>query len=242
MVQLKQTLDEINSIKSIDSIKGDFEKNYCSKTTHLIIDFKRTFEQQEININKKCLLIAAAVNKCRLVRFEWILHSRKKKQFIDVKKYLIENYINDLDEYEEEDFDIKLIRLIRHLKDKKHQLGQLSLFSHLKQIYLIKENTDLEKDDDDFDVMMKNKMNTIYDYFIDIMSKFGANLTSRAGMAELIIAIDKTDDLDLNNKEHRLVVEKERDYFVKCVNEIQNLTRKKSSVQILSSSWIIGND
>lgn len=212
------------------------------------------------------MLLKAASNRCKLIRFEWVLNSKIRNQWLDESKYLLENYVSSetFDDYDEMAFDIQLIKFIRAQNEPHSQ--KVNLFARFKNIYLIRDSSEYENDldhddvddnndddDDDYhkqsaddinelDVLLKRRQNTLYDLFIDLLTKFGATLTSRASMAEFIIAIDKTNDFDddENNNEHRIAIENEKAHFDKCIKHIEHRLRKKNGAQILSSNWIIG--
>ena len=53
-------------------------------------------------------------------RHEWLVHSKTRLRWQDETKYLLDNYLSeDLSEYEEEAFDIQVVRLIRNLHKQK---------------------------------------------------------------------------------------------------------------------------
>lgn len=202
--------------------------SYNKKCTHLIVDFGQTFEIDQVDIDHKLILITAALNKCKIIRFEWITHSLKTRRWLNELKYSIESYLDhDLDEYDPNDFDVRLIKLIRRLKEPSCQLDRLKLFSHLKSVCLINEN-EVESDDEN-ELSFSSGVQTTYDYLNGLLNRFGANLTSRASVAEAIILIDRNNELAETDDFWR--------YF-RGKNEKE--IRKRSNVQIVSSNWIIG--
>jgi hypothetical protein len=253
-------------------------KKYTQNTTHIMIDFNNFFDpniiHSKLNLNKKCLLILAAVNECKIIRFEWLKHSWKKSEWLEELDFLVESYLeSEIDAYDEaDDFDVKLIRLVRNLKNKKCS----QFFSSFKNIYIMEQREDCNEDvcstanatksriDEDavdesgldltgtmleksafFEAtnlslnIFKNK-NSTYDYLIEILTKCGAHLTSRVQHAELIIAIDRTQDFSQDVDKFQAEIESERVHFTETIQEMQKLVRKKEGVQVISSDWILG--
>jgi len=139
-------------------------------------------------------------------------------------------------------------------------------FASYKNIYVIEELNESCSNDDtynksntsndefnDFDMGQSLKPNelsnswftlkkfTTYDYLTEIMTKCGACLTSRVALAELIVAIDKTNDYNTETSSGRMQLEKDRNIFRECAIELRKKLRsKQSGIQIVSSDWIIG--
>ena len=233
-------------------------KKYEFKTTHLIIDFNRVFDpvhiKQTLNLNKKCLLLLATLNECKIIRYEWLSHSWQNSQWLEETEYLLESYIeSDLDDYDEEDdFDVKLIRFINNLQEKKFS----QFFSKYKNVYVIPEleyesgdETELQNASQtsnrnmlDMTLNIFKSKNTTFDYLSEILTKCGCHLTSRPQQAELIFAIDRTHDFSIDRSKHEDEIEKESQYFIEKTNELKNEVRKKGGVRVISSDWILGKN
>ena len=144
------------------------------------------------------------------------------------------------------------IALIRQLKEN----GQLkkNLFASFQPIYVMEELNEADTDDAgnnsqlDFDKStdlcsswFSFKKNTTYDYLTELMTKCGANLTSRVALAQIIVAIDKTNDYDSNCTSGQLRLETDRDTFRQSVKQLEKCIRKKQDgIMVVSSDWIIG--
>ena len=191
-----------------DMIKSIFLTSYNSNTTHLVIDFVRTFDgnSKSINTSAKFTLLLAALKGCHLIRYEWLLHSKVKDKWTEETKYLLESYVgenlNDLDEEEQYDYDIRLIKFYQNLKQTSH----LDLFSKQGNIYLLNCNeilangnesifNDSQSSFSDSFINFKSK-DKISDYLYEIVTKFNGLITSRVACADLIIVIDKSNDFD----------------------------------------------
>lgn len=213
-------------------------------TTHLVLDFNEFFESNSAKqVNKKCLLLLAALNETKLIRFEWIVHSRHKSRWLDETKYLLKSYLECSSSQlpDEDEFDIQLQRFINSLGD--HQHTYRGFFGSFKNVYIIEPVEEIDKDDEEEENMslgLFRAQNTTYDLLVEILIKCGAHLTSRANQAEIAIAIDRTNELD-DESVYKDEIEKERDRFFVRVNEIKKCVRKRDGVAVVSSDWVIGN-
>lgn len=259
--QMKQVVNELNSQYSESNknkINCLINKEFNLNTTHLIIDFNGTFERdlKQLDTNRKFLLLLAAIKNCKLIRFEWLLHSFKKSYWIDEDRYLIQSYIgSDLDQYEENDFDIKLIKFIRGL----NQTSKMSLFSSCGFIYLLKNEEDylnslssdsvanksqsssfsdsFSKFSDSFSIF-KSK-NKLYDHVFELITKCEGRITSRVACADLIVYIDILGDSGSDKRS-----DKESEYLEGCLGDIEKTikkSRKRKQLEVVSSDWIMGN-
>ena len=95
-------------------------EQYNQRTTHLIVDCKSAFEDNLLSVNDKLVLVLAALNKCKIVRYQWLKKSCQKMKWIDDANYLLENYIDeDLASYDQDHFDTKLIcKIIKNFNIK----------------------------------------------------------------------------------------------------------------------------
>jgi len=154
---------------------------------------------------------------------------------LEETKYLLENYLGEkLDEYAETDFDVQVVRLIRKTDCKA------KLFAGEKKIFLIKERTDLGKGgviSDDEDVEFFYKKSTLQTYLSQIIQKYGGEITCKFEEADLIVALDKTNDYDQTNEAHQKRIEMDQRYFVGCIYKLKKLLTK-GRVNVISSEWI----
>lgn len=235
---MKTLIDSVNQNNATTLAKSN--DKYTQQTTHLLVDFKTSFETADsLSLNKKCLLVLAALNNCKIVRFEWLKHSQAYNTWLDEADYLIESYVEeDLSEYDQDEFDIKLIKFIRNLKNGKHSKDVFSLH---KNVYVMEDHgvdeSNLNESEFDFEKCFDNsnscflyKENSTFNYITDLLIKCGANLTSRVGLAEIIIAID---DGQMDKTELR-------DSFEACLIEFKKSIRKKCGVKVISSEWVLG--
>jgi hypothetical protein len=138
-----------------------------------------------------------------------------------------------------------------------------STFTAFKNVYVLEEpnedkcnqsqDSDVADADADFDFVKPLKSNelsnswytlknaTTYDYLTEILTKCGACLTSRVALAELIVAIDKTYDYNSDTPLGQVQLEKDRNAFRDCMNELsKKLRTKQAGIMVVSSEWIIG--
>ncbi len=235
------------------------KKLYSSNTTHLILDFTLLFDSDEngtnntkpnLDLNKKCLLVLAALNQTKIIRYEWLQHSLNKSAWVDETKYMLESYVGpDLSEYDEQEFDIRLIRMLRYLKN--HKMSHI--FQAYKNVYIIEHGENLTESEMQLDESEQEnsssqisqcsfsffkEKNTTYDHLVNIMTKCGGHLTSRPQQAELIIAVDRTQDFE-DMQKYRKEIKHEMVYFKQKAEELSRLIRKKEGVSIVSSDWIL---
>ena len=237
-----------------EKIKAVISQKYHSNTTHLLMDFQETFEQENNDLNtlKMYLLILAIINKCKLVRYEWLIHCNNKNKWLDTTDYSLDAYVgNDLyDLDQQDDFDIKLAKLVRKVENAS--LNR-KLLSSLKNVFIMNDEFMKENKNDsnnntnqsnlsifkDFFATSASNFNSIHDILIELMTKFGAHITSRVNCSSMIIAVDKTYDYDENNQSDLDRIEEDKLNFLKSIKKYKNLIRKKNGVEIISSNWLI---
>jgi hypothetical protein len=236
-----------------ERIKATINQKYNSNTTHLIMDFQATFEQEThclcLSTLKMYLLILATLNRCKLVRFEWLIHSNNKKKWLNISDYSLDTYVgNDMyDLDQQDDFDIKLAKLVRKVENSS--LNR-KLFSSLKNIFIMNDDFMKENKNDsnsntnlsifkDFFATSNSNFDSINDILIDIMTKLGAHIISRVNCCSIIVAVDKTYDYDDNNQSDLDKIEHDKLNFVKSINKFKHSIRKKNGVEIISSNWIM---
>ena len=101
--------------------------------------------------------------------------------------------------------------------------------------------TDFDKSADMCNSWFTFKKNTTYDYLTELMIKCGANLTSRVALAELIVAIDKSNDYDSNCTNGQVRLTNDRAQFRKSLQDMaKNIRKKQDGIKVVSSDWIIG--
>jgi hypothetical protein len=237
-----------------ERIKVTISQKYSSNITHLIMDFQDIFEQDSHGLKtlKMYLLILAILNKCKLVRYEWLIHCNDKKKWLNLSDYSLDAYVgNDLyDLNQQDDFDIKLAKLVRKVENASFNR---KLLSSLKNVFIMNDESSKENKNDsnnntnqsnlslfkDFFATSNCNFNTINDILIEIMTKLGAHITSRVNCSSMIIAIDKTYDYNENNQSDLERIESDKFNFIKSIEQFKNLIRKKSGVEIISSNWIL---
>jgi hypothetical protein len=240
---LKETIALLNSddkAKCSISVSRIFSTN----SSHLIIDFVQMFEKSiQIDLKTKLIILQAVLNKCKIIRIEWISHCKMKKCWLDERSYLLENYLSkDLNEYDEYEFDVRLVKLIRRLPSIK-----LDLFSAYKNVFIIRERSEskltseIDSDDneeiDDNSKKVKIK-STLHFFLSELLVKCGSILTNNPSKAELLIAIDKTNDYDENNKAHANKIKMDQKYFLNNINKLKNLISHE--LNVISSEWVLG--
>jgi hypothetical protein len=252
--KMEKIIKHINS-KNKQNIFTKFcnQNSFVNGATHLIIDFDKTFivnennegeevEEKEENVNLsldiKCSLLLASLCECLIVRREWLDHSRDEGQWLNEKEYLLTAYYSSdhsFSEYNQNDFDIKLVKLIKH-KDTIINDKTKNVFKNYKNIFLIdtsinNNNTSCDSTVSDdflnqnktfsfFTGFMTNRSN--YDNIIDLVTKCGGQVTSRHILAEIAVFI-----IDKNEQ---------------TLSQIESLTNdhKYDNLTIVSSDWIIG--
>lgn len=96
-----------------ETILAKVSELYNQRTTHLIIDFNAMFNEdattRTISLHEKCVLILAALNRCKIVAYQWLKKSQQKMKWLDEENFLLENFFDqDLNSYDREQFDVKL--------------------------------------------------------------------------------------------------------------------------------------
>lgn len=178
---------------------------------------------------------------CIYYRYEWLVHSKAKLSWQNEIKYLLENYLSeDLSEYEDDYFDIQVVRLIRTLHYQKSAKNTLDVFSKYKNIFLIKERSETNsKSNTEFDdVMLFEKKSALQTYLAQIIGKCGGDTKSRVAEAEFMVAVDKTNDYDETIPNQLNKIRLDRGYFVECVKKLKTLVT--DTIDIVSSEWILG--
>jgi hypothetical protein len=247
--QMTSAIRDLKNIKQNSNVefKVRTSEEYNQRTTHLIIDCKLLFDENEfIGIKEKCVLLLAALNKCKLIRVEWLKRCRLKGKWIDEDKYLLENYIDqNLSSYDQDQFDVKLIGFLRQLP--QNIKFKRNLFSGYKNLYVMEEimNSDADESESNENNQLCNswfsfKSNTTYDYLTELLTKCGACLTSRVALAELVVTIDKTNDYDTDTSHGERRLEQDRSLFKDAMNDLTRVLRKKQDgIMVVSSDWVI---
>ena len=141
--------------------------------------------------------------------------------------------------------------LIRHLQQEAKL--KRNIFSSFKNIYVVEEQSEEavanSNDDEDFNISKSAelcnswfslKQSTTYDYMTELLVKCGACLTSRVALADLIIAVDKTNDYDTDTSSGQIRLETDRVRFVASMQELRTkLRRKQDGIMVVSSDWIV---
>jgi len=172
-------------------------------------------------------------------RHEWLVHSKTRLRWQDETKYLLDNYLSeDLSEYEEEAFDIQVVRLIRNLHKQKSK--NPDIFTKYKNVFLIKErsenNSKLNTEFDD--VLLFEKKSTLQTYLAQIITKCGGEIKNKIEEAEFMIAVDKTNDYDEEIPNQLNKIRLDRSYFVECVKKLNTLVT--NTIDVVSSEWVLG--
>ena len=101
-----------------DIVLAKVNEFYNQRTTHLIIDYNRMFEFDEndqtsqtiLTFHEKCVLVLAALNRCKIVSYQWLKKSQQKMKWLDEENFLIENFLDDdSNVFDLDHFDVKLI-------------------------------------------------------------------------------------------------------------------------------------
>lgn len=234
--KMKEAIDELNnSNESRSEIITTHQKQFNSNTTHLIVDFEQIFDTGDVDLKAKLIILLAVLNNCKIVRYEWLNHSIKKMYWLNEEKYCLENYIeDDINEYSDSDFDVKVVKMIRHLK-----LSKINLFSQNMEIFLIKERQESNKSNIEFDdLTLFDKKSTLQVYLSQIIQKCGGVVSGKVRDAELMVALDKTNDYDDDNQTHQNKIKLDQNYFVTCIKKMKKMI-KREEVDVLSSEWIL---
>ncbi len=169
---------------------------------------------------------------------------------------MLSNYIDEDGDYDEDEFDLKLLKLINKLSSQTSN-QPLNLFSEFKNVFILEERrAKLNGNDDSIDLIssqltrsleLNEQRNNAFleinenisDYLQQILLKCGGHVISRMKFASMLIAVDKLLDYDeeLESKE----IQAEQSYFRDCVNRLKETFMERSSkhLQILSSDWVI---
>ncbi|CAF0900151.1 unnamed protein product [Brachionus calyciflorus] len=229
-------------------INSVFFNNFNSSITHIVIDFEKKFDGNTvISTNNKFMLILAALKECKIIRYEWLLHSEIKLKWNAEKKYLLESYIdqdlNELDKEEQNEFDIRLIKFIRNLK----LTDRIDLFSKYGNIYISNNENSYDENENDTQNSFSDSFTSfkskekLYDYLHEVITRCNGLITSRVACADLILAIDKADDYD--SSEHGKACLKQVAICLKSsLDEIKNkLTNCKirKKIPVVSSNWVL---
>ena len=111
--------NESNSYES-EIVAAKVSDQYNQRTTHLIVDFKRLFESgvdgdeekqvSLLGLHERCVLLLAALSRCKIVRYQWLKKSQQKMRWLDESNYLVENFLDDdLSAYDNGSFVVKFI-------------------------------------------------------------------------------------------------------------------------------------
>jgi hypothetical protein len=95
-----------------ETILAKVSELYNQRTTHLIIDLNAMFNEEAtiISLHEKCVLILAALNRCKIVAYQWLKKSQQKMKWLNEENFLLENFFDqDLNSYDRDNFDVKLI-------------------------------------------------------------------------------------------------------------------------------------
>ena len=265
---VKEAVDYLNGGKNksettqiFASAKALDNDTISKDTTHLIVDFDHLFGSTEsLKLFVKCKLLFAALNRTRIVRYEWLTHSLKRKCWLDEKKYLLANYIEQDGDYDENEFDLRLLKLIENLDDQITS----QLFQHERNIFIFDECHHQNDNDDDDGIELKMKAMTLgesssssssflevrdrlRDYLSELIVTCGGHVTSRLKNARLMIAIDKmssdyasSSSSSSGDDQTSEAVEREQSHFRQCIDEMEReVMREQCCCQVLSSDWII---
>jgi hypothetical protein len=246
---------------SAHRVEASLEDSFGVESTHLILDFKRIFQNnsQQINLKYKLIMLNAALRRCKIVSYEWIEQSRVRKKWLGEKSFEMESYLGDslvnykyadTDEVNEKEaqerskaFDVRMARLLRLCKNKISH----DLFKKCKNVYIIPEAPQLQQPNQSCSSQSDFESSNFFaDYdtcqclLSELIVKCGGHITSRMECAELLIAVDKTNDYDEESNVDKTKIELEQNYFAEKILEYRRKLRKKSGVQVLTSDWIIG--
>lgn len=141
---VKQTIEIVNGEIGAKIVSRDLSEEYSVKTTHLVVDFERTFQDDVLSVETRLHLAAAAlIDRCKLVRFEWILHSQKCRRWLDTAKYTLDAYVENCDDYDQNDFDVRLVHSLRTFRTGHIAEQQTSvMFSNIRNIFLMDAGDD----------------------------------------------------------------------------------------------------
>lgn len=231
---MKEAVDLLNDF-GLDK-ETTVQKMFNSSTTHLIVDFESTFDNGDIDLRSKLIILLSALKKCKIIRHEWLIHSKTKQVWLDEEKYLLQNYLGpDLSEYSEFDFDVKVVKLIRKLEKDR-----LTCFSRYKNIFIIKERLDNKSSPVFDDVALFTSKSALQTILSQIITLCGGSVTNEIAKGKFMIAMDKTNDYEEENKSHQEKVKLDQRYFLTCVNKLKSLI-ERPNVDVISSEWVIGN-
>jgi len=162
-------------------------------------------------------------------------HSLIKRRWLEEAKYLLENYIGEeLGDYSETDFDVQVVRMIRRLKAS----SRFRVFGGEKKMFVIKERQESAKVECGDEVAFFEKKSTLQTYLSQIIQKCGGEMTSRVEEADIMIALDRTNDYDENNEVHLKRIEMDQKHFVTCIEKLKRLVTK-AKVEVISSEWVL---
>lgn len=75
--ELKETISLLNDANSdasdtetLQLIQASQQKVFNLNTTHLVVDFESTFDNQEYDLKTKLIIILAVLNKCKIIRLK----------------------------------------------------------------------------------------------------------------------------------------------------------------------------
>ena len=214
----------------------------------MLVDFEQEFVNKQPELKTKLILLMAALNGCKIVRLEWLVHSGSNQAWLDEDKYLLENYLGeDLTTYDELDFSVRLVQLIRRLNANE---SSNNYFERFTNIFVIRERTEnktnpayeISVSDMEEDEPLKAKRhNSPLSYWLrHLVVKCGGQLTNNPFQAELMIAIDRTGDYDEENKRDANKIKMDQKYFLNCIKKLKCVI--SSNVQVISSEWILGRN
>jgi hypothetical protein len=162
-------------------------------------------------------------------------HSLIKRRWLEEAKYLLENYIGEeLGDYSDTDFDVQVVRMIRRLKAG----SRFRVFGGEKKMFVIKERLESGKVECGDEVAFFEKKSTLQTYLSQIIQKCGGEMTSRVEEADIMIALDRTNDYDENNEVHLKRIEMDQKHFVVCIEKLKRLVTK-AKVEVISSEWVL---
>lgn len=240
---MKQIIKYMNSEnrKNAEPPNAVFQSILKSNTSHLVIDFEAVLSRSIPKTIDKLAIILSIMKFCKIMRYEWLIHSELKRKWCPEDPYTLESYIDiDLDCLEEEqsEFDVRLVKFERSLK----LTDRVDLFSKYGNIYLLSSDNENLNEVSLSDSFFRPS-NLLYDYFHEIISRCNGLITSRAACADLIILIDTSNDYETKTKQGAELVLQDAIKFKKIFKEIRDKLIKckiRKKINIISSNWVIG--
>ena len=235
LASMKEAVDLLNNF-GLDKETVVQKQFNTTTTTHLIVDFETAFDEANIDLRSKLIIIICALKKFKIIRLEWLTHSKTKQVWLDEEKYLLQNYLGqDLSEYSENDFDVQVVKLIRKLENEDN----LTCLSRFKDIFIIKERLDNKLCPAFDDVTLFANKSSLQTILSQIITLCGGAVTNEVRRGRLMIAMDKTNDYDEKNQSHKEKVKLDQQYFVMCISKLKSMI-ERPNVNVISSEWVIG--